>query len=693
LLLRRKWEVLLVACLVILPVAVATYFAPRLHRSIAQVQIASEPVQVLPYRDIDLPQFAPNYEFFMRTQEQILRGSAVVARVQERVRTDPELQSEVGRVAGNLAIQRLEGTQIFSLGYVAPDPVVAARVANLYAEEYMRQHFESRQEVRESAREFLQRELDGLEQRVQQSEKQLVAYAQEHGIPVDSSGLSLAQRRLDMLSGLASQAESERLVTQTRLETLENAEADELLRPLDNGVISGLVAKLVQLEADLTVLRTRFGENWPAVVQKRTEIELAEQQLQRERAAALTSTRDQARLDYTTAEVRDRRLAAALAEQKELVNQQERARISYDIIRREVETNRNSYEALLERLKQTSMTAGMEFGGISVINPALPSYRVDSPRVAWNLFLASVLGLVLGVCVALVRDLGNASILTVDELERLTTLPMLGTVPHVEALAPATSLLNRAGTRVAIAARRALRRADSVESEPARSLARPGPGRLAAHPMASEAVRNICASILLSRSGRPPRVLMVTSSIAGEGKTTLATELALALAEIGARTLLVECDMRRPTFGSIFGIGEERGLSLFLSGHVGPTPAIHPTENGNLFVVSAGPPVPNPPALLNSEKLQSFISSMTSSYAFIVLDAPPALAVADARVLAPMAEGVILTARAGLASKKGIRRACAALRHTNVLGVVLNGVQTPDFGYGDYGYYAEYRRV
>jgi uncharacterized protein involved in exopolysaccharide biosynthesis len=133
LLLRRKWEVLLVACLVILPVAVATYFAPRLHRSIAQVQIASEPVQVLPYRDIDLPQFAPNYEFFMRTQEQILRGSAVVARVQERVRTDPELQSEVGRVAGNLAIQRLEGTQIFSLGYVAPDPVVAARVANLYA--------------------------------------------------------------------------------------------------------------------------------------------------------------------------------------------------------------------------------------------------------------------------------------------------------------------------------------------------------------------------------------------------------------------------------------------------------------------------------------------------------------------------------------------------------------------------------
>jgi polysaccharide biosynthesis transport protein len=687
---RRKWQVLLIACLVVIPVAVATYSAERLYRSIAQVQIEPEPLQVLPYRDIDLPRYTPNYEFFMKSQEQVLRGSALMSKLEQRVRTDPDLQSEVRRLNGGLAIQRLEGTQIFLLGYVSPDPVVAAKVANLYAEEYIKLHFEGRQEVREKARQLLERELESLEARVQQSEKQLVTYAQENNIPVGPNSISLLQQKLAALGGLASTAESEVFVAQTRLDSLQKASVTDFPERLVTPVVSEITAKLIHLEAELTVLRTRFGENWPAVMQKRTEIDLAQQQLAREKAAALAVARDQALLDYEAAKHKQQLFAGSLAEQKQLVNDQEKATVSYDIIRREVDTNRNMYDAMLERLKQTSVTAGMEFGGLRIVNPAFPSYRPDSPNVKWNLSLAVFLGFALGVCFVLVRDFWSTSIFTIEEVEQLTALPVLGAVPHVQALMPSTSLLPRIGTSVVSAARRAMRAKSPAEPAHSPVSAVAPAGRLSANSLASEAVRNVCASILLSRSGRPPRILMVTSAVPGEGKTTLAIELALALAESGARTLLVECDMRRPTFGTIFGIGEEGGLSLHLSGLVGPTPVIHATANSQLYVVGAGPIAPNPPALLNSEKLQSFLASMTSSFGFIILDAPPALAVADARVLAPLTEGVILTVRAGVASKKMVRRACTLLQHTNLLGVILNAAPTQEVGHPDYATYGGY---
>jgi non-specific protein-tyrosine kinase len=217
-------------------------------------------------------------------------------------------------------------------------------------------------------------------------------------------------------------------------------------------------------------------------------------------------------------------------------------------------------------------------------------------------------------------------------------------------------------------------------------------GRLAANPAAADAVRNVCASILLSQSSRPPRVIAVTSAVPGEGKTTLVSELGQAFADGGAKTLLVECDLRRPTFGSVFNVGHEGGLSLYLAGHTGAAPAIHPTSNGNLFVVAAGPSTPNPPALLNSDKMRTFLREMTAKFQFVILDSPPLIPMADARVVAAMAEGVVLVVRAGYVPKPLVRRMCAMLESTGatVLGAVLNGTdpQGPESPY--YRYYRHY---
>jgi polysaccharide biosynthesis transport protein len=687
---ERKWQILLVAALVVTAAAVRTFQAESLYLASAMVQIEPEPVQVLPYRDVDLPRYAQNYEVFMRTQEQVLRGSRIISRIAERLKTEPDadnLVPEIPQLSGRLSIQRLPDTQMMLLSYVSPQPELSARVANVYAEEYIKLHFENRQQTRENARRLLERELEALEQRVQQSEKELVSYAQEHGIPLATTNEGLVQQKLTMLGAQLADVDGQVFAAQSRLGALRRATIAEFPERLTTPAISGLMSRQNQLENDLTVLRMRFGENWPAVAQKRTEIALAQEQLDREKSAALAQALEQATVDYQALENRRRLISSSLAEQQELMNQLETASIQYNIIRREVDTNRRMYEGLLERLKQTSVTTGMELGGFQVIEPARPSYRRDSPRPRRDLALAGILGLALGVCLAFVLNFWDTSLSTIEEVEQSTLLPVLGAVPHLPSLAPSHPLLPP--TRKAVSGNGNGHLVISGGDEEVSGS--PHPTGLASDAAAAEGVRNICASILLSRSGRPPRVLMVTSAVAGEGKTTLAQALGEAFADHGARTLLIECDMRRPSFGKVFNVGSEGGLSLYLSGHGGPAPAIHSTANGGLFVIAAGPPPPNPPALLTSDKLKSFIEDMTSSFQFIILDAPPTLPVADARVIAPMTEGVVLVVRAGLASKHVARRARVLLENigANVLGAVLNAA-APRNAASHYSHYETY---
>jgi receptor protein-tyrosine kinase len=187
-------------------------------------------------------------------------------------------------------------------------------------------------------------------------------------------------------------------------------------------------------------------------------------------------------------------------------------------------------------------------------------------------------------------------------------------------------------------------------------------------------VRNVCASILLSRAAQPPRVLLVTSALPGEGKSPIAVELAQMLAERGLKTLLVECDLRRPTFARRFEVGIHGGLTLWLAG-IEPSPPTQHFVRPGLFAVAAGPPTPNPVVLLDSDRMREYLAALRSTFEFVLLDAPPVTGLADARVLAPMAEGVIVVVRKGAAQRPTIERACAMLESAGaqVIGVVLNG--------------------
>jgi capsular exopolysaccharide synthesis family protein len=420
---------------------------------------------------------------------------------------------------------------------------------------------------------------------------------------------------------------------------------------------------------------------------------LVREQLEREKSSAIDQARQQALLEIRTAENRRALISASTVEQQQVANRLDTATLQYNMIKGEADKNRKLYDGVLEQLKKTSLTSGMELGGFRVVEQAVPSASVDSPKPLWNLSLAALLGLALGISIAFARNYWDTSIATVEEVEQLALLPVLGTLPLAQKAPHPRHLFGKMRLRLPAGTR-----------QPLTALAKPeerrdsGPSGdsidLPANPMAAEDVRTICASLLLSRSGRPPRTLLVTSAAPGEGKTTLATALAQTLAETGANTLLVDCDVRRGRIGTIFDIAMDGGLTLYLAGHLASSPTIHATGNHKLFVVTAGPSAPNPPSLLGSDRMKSFLDNMMSSFQFVILDAPPVMPLADARVLARMAEGVILVVRAGLVPKSMVRRACLSLEAAGgtVLGAVLNGADEHGPN-SPYHYYRDYYRT
>jgi capsular exopolysaccharide synthesis family protein len=204
-----------------------------------------------------------------------------------------------------------------------------------------------------------------------------------------------------------------------------------------------------------------------------------------------------------------------------------------------------------------------------------------------------------------------------------------------------------------------------------------------------ESIGSICASILLSRSNERPRVIVVTSATHAEGKTTLVTHLGGAFAEAGLKTLLVEADLRKPDLSKSFSITNKNGLSLYLAGLVPYKVSIQETSTKNLFLASGGPVPPNPAGLLHSDRLTTFLGAVSSEYDLVILDAPPVLSLADARILSSKSDGVILVVRAGQTAKNLVRRACAVVEQSgaNLLGMVLNGWKPDRTELSQYRYY------
>jgi polysaccharide biosynthesis transport protein len=600
---------------------------------------------------------------------------------------DP-LQSDPGKASAmingfkaNLKVSLSPNTRIIEVHYRSPDPQMAANVVNTLMQTYVENNFKARFESTMQASDWLSKQLVDLQMKVETSQEKLVRYQKEHEILGTDEKQNITMEKLDELNKELTLAETERMDKEALYRLVESGDPDAVASSAsaveEEGGGSGqsgsaLLGTLRGKEADLKIqaaeLSTQFGPSYPKLTQLNSEIKEVDTQIQSELKKVVAKIHGQ----YTAALQREQMLHEALDRQKQEANKLNESAIEYSLLKRDVDTNRQLYEGLLEKLKEAGVSAGLKSNNFRIVDGARPPTAPVEPNIPRNLLFAAVLGLATGVGLAFLLEGLDNTVRTTEQAQMISGVASLGMIP----LGSKSAREGPNPKRLVIAT--------SKEAVELVTQVRP-------QSQMAESYRALRTSLLLSNLGSPPKVIMVTSALPQEGKTTTSINTAVVLAQKGVRVLLIDADLRRPSIHKTLGMGPHSGLSNVLTGSTTLEQAITRTAVlPNLYVLPAGTPPPNPAELLASANLKEVLDELKGHYDHIVIDTPPSLSVTDAVVLSPRADAVVLVIRSGQTTKQALRRSRDILMQVNakVVGVLLNAV---DLSSPDYYYYYEYQ--
>jgi succinoglycan biosynthesis transport protein ExoP len=587
--------------------------------------------------------------------------------------------------ASHLKVEPVTGTRLIDVSYSSPNPRLAADVVNHLIGALMDYTFQARFTATAQASNWLTAQLDDLRKQTESLQARAITLQHDTGMFGDDESHNVVLARLETLNQALAAAESNRLLKEA-VYRVASAGDPELISGLSGnsgigavasmanslGLIQSLRAQEATVKAELDQDRVKYGSAYPRVGELQAELSGVEKSIQDE----VHRIGERARTDYEIAERAEVSAREAFEKQKKIANDLNDKAIAYGLAKQEADGSRDVYEGLLAKLKQAGVLEGLRSTNITVVNPArVPApNRPKSPNVLLYYAAAIAAGLLCGVGCAIARDLTDTKVGSLEELERVTGVPVLGLVPAMEKDRGMSQSRAFQSTRAApIASDLRMATLTYIDSPFAESL------------------RSLRTSLMLSRSSSAPQVLLVTSSNAGEGKSTVSVNLAVVLAQQGARVLLVDADLRRPVLHQRMGLDGNEGLSAALSNDlIAPQP--QQIEGlPNLYALCGGPAPPFPAELLGSNRMLTLFAQWRSEYDFILLDGPPVLPVTDAIVLEQQCDAVLLVARHGVTEKKAIHRSYRTIARQLpphvALGTVLNAVpgRSSDF-YEYYGY-------
>lgn len=671
----RRWLVLAVMVAALAIAAAISLLTTPLFRAAAVIQIERDAMKVVNVEGLT-PVESPADRDFYQTQYELLRSRSLAERVVRELQLvrDPTFAKQVAQadaqtraaaegappspqqlaaerertvvdaVQEQLSIEPIRNSRLVRIAYDSPRPATAARIANAYADAFIDSTLQRRMEASSYAGQYLEGRLAQLKTRLEGSEKDLVEFStDEQIVAIGGNQPSLPEQSLGEINAALTQAEQNRIRAEAMWRQANTGQAMGLPQVVANPLIQRLREQRAVLQSDYRNKLATYKPDYPEM--QRLGAQIAE--LDRQITAEVGNIRTAIDTDYRAARAQEDMLHGRIQALTGAVLDQQRRSIRYNILKREAETNREIYDALLQRYKQIGVASGVGINNISIVDRAELPRRKASPRLALNLAAGLVLGSVGGVLLAFLLNGLERGIRSPGQLGQEA---VLGVVPRLPA-----------------------------HTSPAQAIADPR------SPFA-EAYRSVRTALQFSTSHGIPHSLFVTSTRIGEGKSTTAAELARNIAQLGKQVVLVDADMRMPSQRA----PGEIGLSNLLAGAAEPAQIIQHPDERNYALVAAGPLPPSPPELLAGERLPQLLAYLAAHFDVVIIDGPPVMNLADAMILAHHAEATVVVVGAdGHTGAEALRQTLARLRsvQARVIGLVMtqyrpkNGQTTQNYAY------------
>lgn len=688
---RRRWLALPFFAAVVLVTILATLRQQKIYDATCTLIIDQSAPKILDNDQVkDVTETgAAGYlsgREYLETQNRILTSRAVAERVANRLQLGANLRfmglegvsdeaertrrlkaaSPIDRLLANVHVELVKDSRVVLLRYEDPDPQLAALIANAWADAYIEQSLAVKNATTQNATEWLEQQLADLEVKLDKSGKELFEFKRSHDIVATSweDRQSMVSQRLTTINEALTRARVRKAELQARNDqiqalgdvALQDEDRAESLPPVAGSqVIQTLRAKYLETKAECAELETRYLPDHPRLESCRARLTAAKTAINKQIQDVLVASREEYN-EIATVEANLQKLLNDTKADAFGLNRYER---DYLELKRTYDNNQRLYELVLKRLKDTGVTGLLQVSNVRVLDRARPSMRPVRPRVALNIGLAVVFGLLGGIALAFAVEFLDNSITTREQIEERLGITFLGVIPSASK-DPAVS-------------------ADLVVHQLPKSAM-------------AECVRSVRTNLLFMSPEKPLRTILVTSSGPQEGKTTTSASLAQAMADSGNRVLLVDADMRRPRVHGIFGVPDSEGLSSLVLGEGTLAAVAKSTNVPNLFVLPCGPVPPNPAELLHTARFKALLADAAEAFDRVIIDSPPIGVVADAAVISTLVDGTVVVLKAESTTRDSARRAVRQLQDVKarVFGAVLNQLDLDRQGYGQYYEYRTY---
>ncbi|GAK51900.1 hypothetical protein U14_03146 [Candidatus Moduliflexus flocculans] len=714
---KRQWVIVTFFVIIVVSVTITTFLSSPIYKGTTRILIEKDTPNILSFQEVLA--FNTSDTDYYQTQYTILKSRSLARAVLEQLgmlqQAEEEnigfsvrgLLNEVLLLAGlkeplsdeakqrfaeqqridnfindTINIEPIKGSWLVDISAVSKNPELAAKIANALVETYIKQTLESKLSASKDAGGWLEEQLKTSQQKVSESEAALLAYKEKYGIISFEDRQNIVTQKLSELNTAVNNARIKRIGVEAQYRQIQEylrgearastsetlSKLETLSQVINNPFIQKLKAELSSLEVEQSELLKKFRSKHPNVIAVQSQINSIRGRINAEVQQIVTSIKN----EYELALAQEEEMMAALEEQKQEALDLNQKAITYAVLQREADSNKRVYDTLLQRTKETNVTEQLETINVRVIDQAsIPTFPI-APRKRLNVFLAMIVGLVGGVGLALFFEFLDSTIKSPDDIQHYLNMPFLGFIPKVA--------YNGNGNGVP-AHRGKPNPVDTVVALDPKSTV-------------SEAYRSLRTNVMFSSLEHGP-VLLVTSAGPTEGKSITVANLAITMAQSGSKTLIIDCDLRKPRMHRIFNIpGSTDGITEMIVnlGNNGMKVAVKRTKIENLDIIPCGQIPPNPSELLSSDHTKFLIQALSKKYDRILIDSPPVNVVTDPVILSQIVDGVVLIVRAGQTSRDVARRARDQLLavKARLLGGVLNSVDLQKDHYYYYSYYHNY---